>query len=170
MQCLNRIGIETLSRRIHHHHIRTDALLFQLQRRLSRVAAEKFRIVNTVALGVLPGIHHCLLHHLHANDLAGGFGHSKGDCAHAAVQIQHQIVFGNLRLGDGGLIQPLGLMVIDLIKGAGGQPESKAAEGVFNVAGAVQSDEFLTQNGVARLGVHGKHQTGKSRHGLKPVN
>ena len=38
------IGIQTLSGRVYHHHIRADALLLQSKGGFSRVAAEKFRV------------------------------------------------------------------------------------------------------------------------------
>ena len=80
------IGIQALSGRVHHHNICLGALLFQLQRRLACVAAEKFRVFDAVALGVVPGILHCRFDHLYADHLPCGFCHSQGDGSYAAVQ------------------------------------------------------------------------------------
>ena len=53
-------------------------------------------------------------------------------------------------------------MVIYLVEGPGGQTEGKSAEGVLNIARTVKCDKFVAQNGVALLGVYGKHQGGKA--------
>ena len=63
-------------------------------------------------------------------------------------------------------VQPLCLVVIDLVKRTGGQPESKTAEGVLNVAGTVQDLLLVTQNGVTFLGIDRQHQGGKAGNGL----
>ena len=118
-QRLDGIGIQTLPRGVHHYHVRLHALLFQRQRRLARIAAEKFRIFDAVAPGVLPGIRHGLLHHLHTDDFACRGGHGQRDGANTAIKIQHRVGFGDLRLLNGGLIQSLGLVVVDLVKRSG---------------------------------------------------
>ncbi len=137
VNCLDGIGVQTLSRRVHGDDIRADALLFQLQGGLARIAAEKLRVMDAVASGVVPGIGHRLLDDLHADDLARRAGHGQGDGAHAAVQVQNRVVFRDASLLNGGFIQPLGLMVVHLIKGSGGQTEIETAEGILNIAGAV---------------------------------
>ena len=164
------VGVEALPGRIHHHHVGLDALLFQSQSRLAGVAAEKFGVFNAVALGVVLCVLHSLGDHLHADDLAGGGSHSQGDGAHAAVQIQNGVVSGDLCLGDGGLIEPLGLMVVHLIEGPGAQTEIQAAESVLDVAGAVEGDEFIAQHRVALPGVDGEHQGGEAGDLLQPAH
>ena len=119
----NGVGIQTLPGRVYHHHIRNDSLLLQFQRRLACVTAEKLRIFNAVAAGVFPGIQNGLLYHLDTNDFAGGLCHGQGDGAYAAIKIQHQILFGDPGLPDGGFVKPLGLMVIHLIERPGRKPE-----------------------------------------------
>ena len=119
VQSFDGVGVQALSGRVDHHHIRVDALLFQRQSRFAGVTAEKFRVLNAVAPGVVPGVLHRLGDHFDANDLARGPGHGQGDGTYTAVKIQHRVVFGDLRLGDGGLVQPLGLVVIDLVEGPG---------------------------------------------------
>ena len=53
-------------------------------------------------------------------------------------------------------------MVVDLIEGAGAQAEGQAAEGVLDVAGAVDGDELIAQDGVALLGIDAQHQGGEA--------
>ena len=137
------VGVQALPGRVNHHHIGDDALLFQFQSRLACVAAEKFRVFDAVSPGIFLGIQHCLLHHLHADDLAGGFCHAQRDGAHTAVQVQHQVIFGNLRLGNGGFVEPLGLVVVHLVERPGRQAEGKTAEGIFDVTWAVEDFVFI---------------------------
>ena len=127
VNCLDGIGVQALSRRVHGDDIRVNPLLFQLQSGLACIAAEKLRVMDAVASGVVPGIGHRLLDDLHADDLARGAGHGQGDGAPAAVEVQHQIIPGDGGLFDGSLVQPLGLMVVHLVERAGGQAELQAA-------------------------------------------
>ena len=166
---LDGIGIQALPGRVHDHHIRLHALFFQFQGRLARVAAEKFRVFDAVALCVVFGILNGLGDYLHADDLSGGGGHGERDGAHAAVEVQHRIFLRDLRLGDGGLIEPLGLMMVHLIERPGGEPEGEAAEGVLDVAGAVEGDELIPQDGIALFRVHGEDQRGEAGDFLQPL-
>ena len=167
---LDGIGTQPLPGWVNHHHIRADTLLFQLQGGGSGIGAEKFRVFNAVAPGVVPGILHRLLDYLHPDDPSGGGCHGKGDGAHAAVQIQHQILLRNSGKVDGGLIQPLCLMVVYLIEAPGGQPEGQAAEGVLDIALAVEGEKSVPQHGVALFGVDAEHQSGKAGDLLEPLN
>ena len=122
-ECLDGIGIQALPGRVDYNNICLDALTFQLQSRLARVTAEELRVLNAVAHCVVLGILDGLGNDLYADDLAGALCHGQGDSTHAAVQIQHRILLGDAGLGNGGLIQPLGLVVILLVEGTGGQAE-----------------------------------------------
>ena len=122
-QSFDGIGVQTLPGRIYHHHIGFDPLLFQLQGGLACVTAEKLRVFDAVALCVVPGILHRLGYHLHADDLARGGCHGQGNGADAAVKIQHRIVLGDAGLLDGAAVQPLGLVMIHLVKRPGRQAE-----------------------------------------------
>ncbi len=148
----------------------SSALAFQLQRRLAGIAAEKFRIVDAVAPGVVPGILHRLGNHLHADDPSGSSCHGQGDGAHAAVQIQHRVRLGNACQGDGGLIQPLGLVVVDLVERPGGQPEIQAAQGILNIPRAVVGLVVIPQHGVAFFRVHRQNQCGKAGNLRQPLD
>ena len=101
VQRFDGVGVEALSGRIHDDNIRDNTLGFQLQRCLARITAEKLRIFNAVTLCIVLSIRNCLLHHFHTDHLAGCFCHGKGDGAYTAVQIQHQIILGDLRLRNG---------------------------------------------------------------------
>ena len=158
----NGVGIETLARGIDDHHVRPDALAFQLQSGLTCITAEKFRVFDAVSPGIVSGILHRLRDYLHTDDLPRGGSHGKGDGAHAAVQIQNRVRFCDLRLRDGGFIEPLGLMVVYLIEGAGGETEIQTAEGILNVARTMEGDKGVAQNGVALFGVDAQHQRGEA--------
>ena len=164
------VGVQALAGRVHGDDVRADALLFQLQGGLACVAAEEFRVFDAVASGVVPGILHGLGNHLHPNDLAGGGGHGQGDGAHTAVEVQHQILFGDARQVDGSLVEALGLVVVHLVEGAGGQAELEAAEGILDEARAIERDEFIPQHGVALFGVDAEHQGGEAGDFFQTVN
>ena len=98
VQGFDGVGVEALPGRIHHHHIGADAVFLQFQSGGAGISAEELRVFDAVAFGVVFGILHSLGDHLHAHDFTGGRGHGKGDGANTAVQVQHQIVFGDFRL------------------------------------------------------------------------
>ena len=60
-------------------------------------------------------------------------------------------------------------MVVDLIEGPGRQPELQAAEGILNIARAVEGDKFVAQDGIAGPGIHRQHQGGKAGNGLQAL-
>ena len=74
------------------------------------------------------------------------------------------------RLRNRHLVQPLRLMVVYLIKRPGGQAEIQAAEGVLDIAGAVEGEKAVAQHGVAPLRVHGQHQRGKAGNPAQPLD
>lgn len=113
---LDSVGAQPLPGGIHGDDIRADAVFSQLQSGLTRVAAEKFRVLDAVAQSVFPGVRHRLGYNLHADHLSGGGGHGKGDGARAAVQVQDRVVLCDPGKADGGLVQPLRLGVIHLVK------------------------------------------------------
>ena len=123
------VTVQSLSGRVYHDHIRFDALGFQLQGSLACVAAEKFGVFDAVAFGIVPGILHRLGNHLHTDDLARGLCHAQRNGTYAAVKIQHRVVFRDLRLADGGFVEPLCLVVVDLVEGSGGKPEIQPTQG-----------------------------------------
>ena len=164
------VGVQALAGGIHGDHVRADARFLQAQGGLSGVGAEEFGVFNAVAPGVVPGVLHRLGDDLHPQHLSGRGGHGQGDGAHAAVQIQHQVVLCDAGQGNGGPVEPLGLVVVHLVKGAGGQAEIQAAQGILNKAGAIEGDEFVAQDGVALFGVHAEHQGRKARDPLEPLH
>ena len=167
---LDGVGIQPLAGRIHHDHIRMDALTLQLQRSRSGVGTEEFGIFDAVAPGVVFGVLHRLGNDLDADDLARMAAHGQGDGTHAAVEIQHRILTGDAGGLNGGAVKLLRLMVVDLVEGSGGQPEGQPAQGILDIAGAVEGDEFISQHGVAGLGVHAEYQGGEAVDLLKPLD
>ena len=144
--------------------------MFQFQGGFARIPAEKFRIFNAVALGVGFGILYRLLHYLHADHLAGGLGHTQGDGSNTAVQVQNQVLCGDFCLGNSGFIEPLCLVVIDLVERPGGQTEVQSAQRILNIAGAIKDDFLVAQHRIGILGVHGQHQGGKAIYRLQFLN
>ena len=116
MKGFDGVRVQALSRRINDHHVRPDAAFFQLQRRLTGVAAEKFRVRDAVPHRVVPGVLHRLWNDLYAYDLPRRARHGQRDGADAAVQVQHRVGLGDLRPRNRHLVQPLRLMVVHLIK------------------------------------------------------
>ena len=150
------IGVQALAGRVHHHHIGLDALFFQLQGGGTGVGAEKFGVFDAVSLGVVLGILHGQGDDLHADELARSAGHGQGNGAHTTVEVENGVLFGDPGGFDGGGVELLGLVVVDLVEGSGAETEGKAAEGVLDPAVAVEGDEFIAQDGVAGAGVDGE--------------
>ena len=117
------IGIQALSGGIDDGYINANTLFRQRQRCFTGIAAEKFCIFNAVALCIVFGIGYRLGDHLHANDLACSGCHRQSDGADTAVKIQNGVSFRDACQLDGGLVQPLGLMMVDLIERPGGKAE-----------------------------------------------
>ena len=163
---LDGILAQALSWGVYGDDVRADALFLQAQGGLSCVGAEEFCVFDAVAPGIVFGVLNGLGDHLHAQNLSGLSGHGQGDGTHAAVEIQHQVLFGDVSQGDGGFVKPLGLVVVHLVERPGGEPEIQAAEGIFNEAGAVEGLESVAQHGVDRLCIDAENQGGKARYGF----
>ena len=129
--------VQTFPGRIHHNDIGADAGFGEVFCGLGGVGAEEFRVFHLVSLGVLLGVLDGLGDDLHADHLPGGFGQDQGDGACAAVQVQNRLLARQARLLDGGLVELLGLVVVHLVEGPGGEAEPEAAEDVLNIPRAV---------------------------------
>ena len=121
------VAVQALAGRVYGDDVRVDALLLQVQGSGAGIGAEELGVLNAVAPGIVLGILNGLGNHLHANDLSGGGGHGQGDGTHAAIEVQHQVVLRNACHGNGGFVEPLGLGVVHLVEGPGGQAEIQAA-------------------------------------------
>ena len=118
-------------------------------------------------MGVVPGVLHGLGNDLHTDNLSGGGGHSQRDGAYAAVQVEDGVLLRNTCQRNGGFVEPLGLMVVHLIERPGGQPEVQTAEGVLDIARAIERHEFVSQHGVALFRIDAEHQRGKAGDSLQ---
>ena len=163
---LDGVLAQALSWGVYGDDVRADALFLQAQGGLSCIGAEEFGVFDAVAAGVVFGVFNGLGHYLHAQDLSGLSGHGQGDGTHAAVEVQDQVVLGDVCQGDGGFVEPLGLVVVHLVERPGGEPEIQAAEGIFNEAGAVEGHKPVSQHGVAGLCIDAENQGGKARNGF----
>ena len=130
-----------------------DALGGQLLCSLSRVGAEKPHVFNAVAPGVFLCVLDGLGDHFHADGLPGGPGQTQGDGAGAAVEIQYRLCAVEIRQSQSLSVQDLRLMVVDLVKGGGTQPEPQRAQLVFNESVAPESVIGFAQDHVVRPGV-----------------
>ncbi len=97
--------------------------LLQVQGSGAGIGAEELGVLNAVAPGIVLGIFDGLGNHLHADDPSGGGGHGQGDGASTAIEVQHQVLLRNACHGNGGFVEPLGLGVVHLVEGPGGQAE-----------------------------------------------
>ena len=70
-QRFNGVGIQALSGRVNDNYIGLDALLFQLQGSLAGITAEKFRVLDAIALCVFLCVLDRLGNDLHTKDLSG---------------------------------------------------------------------------------------------------
>ena len=88
-----------------------------------------------VGLGAVDG----LGHDLHADQLPAVAGHREADGAHAAVEVQQRRRPGSSWAYCGGdAVQALGSQRVDLIEGEGAEADGHAAEGVLDVARAIE--------------------------------
>ena len=144
---------QTLPRRIHHDHLRADAVGGKPGGGLTGVGTEEARVRNAVAGRIFPGVVHGGGHGLHAVDQPGLPGQEQRDGAGAAVEIQGRRLRAQLRQLQGDGVENLCLVPVDLEEGAGRQPEAQAAERFLQVRQAPEAVERLAQHGVAPAGI-----------------
>lgn len=84
--------------------------------RLSRVAAEEPRILDAVLPGVLGGVFHCLPDNLHADYLLDLVSQAQSDGTGAAVEIQQDIIRGQLGKLPGNAVELFSAVMVDLIE------------------------------------------------------
>ena len=90
---------------------------------------------------------------LHTHQLPAVVYHRKADGAHAAVEVQQQVVRGELGILGRDAVELLSGQCVDLIERQGAQPDGDAAEGVFEVARAIQGGGLAAQNDIGIFGV-----------------
>ena len=94
------MGRESFPGWVHTDYLGTDALFRQLLGHRPGVAAEKLRVVNSVAFGIFFGILNGLGDDFRPDDPPGPPCQGQGDGADAAVQVQN-----DLRPGEPGKVQ-----------------------------------------------------------------
>ena len=85
---------------------------------------------------------------LHTHQLPAVVYHRKADGAHAAVEVQQQVVRGELGILGRDAVELLSGQCVDLIERQGAQPDGDAAEGVFEVARTIQEVGLTAQNDI----------------------
>ena len=109
--------IASLSRRIDYDDVRMAFFLFILFRQnILGFSRKKFYIFDPVYPGVLPRVEDRLRHDLHAADLPGPLRQKQGNRPDPAVQIPYDLVSGQSRILQRGLIESYSLQGIDLVK------------------------------------------------------
>ena len=90
---------------------------------------------------------------LDADQLPAGIHHRQADGAHPAVEIQQQIVGGELGVVGGDAVKLLRGEGVDLIEGQWPEPNRNALQGVFDESGTVQGKRFMAEDHIGVLGV-----------------
>ena len=160
---MQQIRAAALPGRVDDDHIGPDALLCQGLGRLSRVAAEEPRILDAVLPGVLGGVFHCLPDNLHADYLLDLVGQAQSDGTGAAVEIQQDIVRGQLGKLPGNAVELLSAVVVDLIECHGGDVKPHATQGVGDMILSVDQPALFAEDHIGALPVDVEHDAGKFR-------
>ena len=111
----------------------------------------EYRYDADVAEGIVLGIPNGGGDDLHTDDLACVLCHDQRDGAGAAVEIDHRFRAGEAGLTDGGFIELLGLIPVDLIKRPGRKTEPQAAQNIFNISGAEKCDKLVAKHRISGL-------------------
>ena len=140
---LDHVFAHALSRRVDDDDVGPDAFLREALRGLAGVGAEEFGVCDMVCLCVFLRILNRGVHDLHAVDLFDVPGKTECDRAAAAVKIQRSLRLGESGKFDGFFIEPLGLVVVDLIKRRRGEAEGEAEQPVCEILLALECFEVL---------------------------
>ena len=124
---------------------------YQVVGGLTGICAEKSALcghicthAGSVSLGTFNGFRY----DLHTDQLTAVRCHGKTNGAHAAVEVQQQVVRGELGILGRDAVELLSGQCVDLIERQGTQPDGDAAEGVFEVARAIQEVGLAAQNDI----------------------
>ena len=88
---------QALPGRIHRHYIRAQAVALQLGSDVRRIAAEKLRVFDVIAEGVLLGVPDGGGHDLRADDPFGCLCETQGNGTDTAVEVQYRFIPGKAR-------------------------------------------------------------------------
>lgn len=154
--------VQTLARGVHHE----DVNIAEASGGLTGVRAVKLDIFRAVACGVLLRVFDGLRHDLHADGVLGAGGERERDGACAAVQVEHGFLARQTGAVHRARIQTLGLRVVDLIEGVGGEQEGVAAQSVLQHRLAPEHVRAVAQNNVVAALVVVDEDAGERRLGL----
>lgn len=90
---------------------------------------------------------------LHPHQLPAVVYHRKADGAHAAVEVEQDIVRLKLGVFGSDAVEALGSQRVDLIEGEGAESDRHTAKSILDVARAVERDGLFTQDDIGLLGV-----------------
>ena len=112
-----------------------------------------------VGLGALDGFGH----DLHAHQLPAPSHHGQADGTHAAVEVQQQVIRGQLGVLCGNAVQPLGGQRVHLVERQRPQLHRNPAERIFDVARPVQGVGLGAQDHVGVFAVDIEQDGGNVR-------
>ena len=147
-------GFHTLAGRVEHDHVRAKAVRDEAGQQSLHGGDVKFGVGDSVARGVAARALHGLRHDFDADHARGAAREAQRQRARARVGVH-----GHVAGGEGGkvhrcLIEPLGLVGVDLKEGERrhfkGQAQQRFKDGVL----AVEPVAFAAQDDVVFLGVY----------------
>ena len=161
--------VAALAGRVEDDDVRVEALGGELGRGFARIGAEEAAFggnsaahAGGVGLGALNGFGD----DLHADELAAAVCHREADGAHAAVEVEQEVLRLELGVVGGDAVQPLGGESVDLIERQGAEPDRDAAEGVLDEAGAGKGMGLGAEDDVGVFGVD-VHEDGRDGRELR---
>lgn len=161
--------VAALAGRVEDDDVWVEALGGELGRGFARIGAEEAAFggnsaahAGGVGLGALNGFGD----DLHADELAATVCHREADGAHAAVEVEQEVLRLELGVVGGDAVQPLGGESVDLIERQGAEPDRDAAEGVLDEAGAGKGVGLGAEDDVGVFGVD-VHEDGRDGRELR---
>ena len=148
--------IAALAGRVEHNDVRPQALGGEAGSGLAGIGTEEAALGGDgiahpggIGFGTVDG----LGNDLHADQLTAVAGHREADGAHAAVEIEQDIVRLKLGVFGSDAVEALGSQRVDLIEGEGAEADGHAAEGVLDAARAIEGHAPLAEDDVGLFGV-----------------
>lgn len=160
---VNDVGSDALSRRVDNDHIGADALLREHLCRLTCIGAEEARVCDAVAAGIFLCVGDGGGDDLNADGLLCAFGGAERDRAGAAVEIEHGLRAVELCRRECGIVEPFGLIAVDLIERGGRNAKAQAAQDIFDRLLPPKHARGRPEDGVAVLCVIVDLHGGKPR-------
>ena len=148
---------------IQHYDVRVKALSGKAGGGLTGICAEKSALcghicthAGSVSLGTFNGFRY----DLHTDQLTAVCCHGKTNSAHAAVEVQQQVVRGKLSILGGNAVKLLSSKGIDLIEGKRAKLHRNTAQGVFNIPLPIQGVGLGAKNYVGVFSIYVQQDRG----------